>query len=85
MLTLAYPWLLALLPLPLLVWWLTPPHREPRQGLVVPFLARLAEHSGQRPAEGAVVMRGAPCAPSSAQSIIARLKASLSAIVEKRP
>ncbi|HSI14877.1 MAG TPA: VWA domain-containing protein [Chthoniobacter sp.] len=58
MLTLAYPWLLALLPLPALVWWLTPAHREPRQGLVVPFLPRLAEQSGQRPAEGAVVMRG---------------------------
>lgn len=58
MLTLAYPWLLGLLPLPALVWWLTPAHREPRQGLVVPFLARLAEESGQRPAEGAVIMRG---------------------------
>ncbi len=59
MLTLAHPWLLVLLPLPLLVWWLAPAHRESRQGLVVPFLARLAEHSGQRPAEGAVVARGA--------------------------
>lgn len=58
MLTLAYPWLLALLPLPLLIWWLTPAHREPRQGLVVPFLGRLAENSGQQPAEGAIVMRG---------------------------
>lgn len=58
MLTLAYPWLLAVLPLPLLVWWLVPAHREPRRGLVVPFLARLAEQSGQRPAEGAVIMRG---------------------------
>lgn len=58
MLTLAYPWLLLLLPLPALVWWLTPAHREPRQGLVVPFLSRLAEQSGQRPAEGAVIMRG---------------------------
>lgn len=58
MLTLAHPWLLALLPLPLLVWWLAPPHGEPRPGLVVPFLHRLAEHSGQRPAAGAVVMRG---------------------------
>ncbi len=58
MLTLAYPWLLALLPLPLLIWWLAPAHREPRQGLVVPFLDRLAEESGQRPSLGAVVMRG---------------------------
>lgn len=57
MLTLAHPWLLLLLPLPLLVRWLSPPHREPRQALVVPFLARIAAHSGQTPAEGAVVMR----------------------------
>ena len=28
MLTLAYPWLLGLLPLPLLVWWLVPARRE---------------------------------------------------------
>lgn len=58
MFTLAYPWLLCLLPLPALIWWLVPAHREPRQGLVVPFLPRLAEQSGQRPAEGAIVMRG---------------------------
>jgi Ca-activated chloride channel family protein len=58
MLTLAHPWLLALLPLPLLVWWLAPPHREPRRGLMVPFLPRLAILSGQQPASGAVVARG---------------------------
>lgn len=56
--TIAYPWMLVLLPLPFLVWWFAPAHREPRQGLVVPFLGRLAEYSGQTPAEGAVVMRG---------------------------
>ena len=58
MLTFAYPWLLALLPLPPLVCWLVPTHCEPRQGLVVPFLARLAEQSGQTPGKGAVVMSG---------------------------
>jgi Ca-activated chloride channel family protein len=58
MLTLAHPWMLFLLPIPLLVRYLFPAHREPRQCVVVPFLARLAEHSGQRPHEGAVVMRG---------------------------
>lgn len=56
--TLAYPWLLVLLPLPLLVRWLTAPRREPRRALVVPFLDRLARDSGHQPAEGAVVMRG---------------------------
>src|SRR5215813_740510 len=58
MLTLAYPWLLLLLPLPLLVYWLWPPHREPRQSLVVPFLPRLAVETGQEPSEGAIIMRG---------------------------
>src|SRR5262245_10057723 len=58
MLTLAYPWLLLLLPLPALIWWMTPAHREPRQGLIVPFLSRLAKESGQEPGEGAVVLRG---------------------------
>jgi len=57
--TLAYPWLLLLLlPLPLGVYWLTSPHQEPREGLVVPFIGRLAAQTGQAPAEGAVVMRG---------------------------
>jgi len=58
MLVLAYPWLLLLLPLPLLIWWLAPAHREARQGLVVPFLDRLAAQAGQQPGEGAVIMRG---------------------------
>src|SRR5215510_4625133 len=56
--TLAYPWLLILLPLPLAIYWLTSPHQETREGLVVPFIDRLAVQTGQAPAEGAVVMRG---------------------------
>ncbi len=58
MLILVYPWLLALLPLPVLVRWLAPPYRERREGLRVPFLPRLARLSGQEPTDGAVVMRG---------------------------
>jgi len=58
MLTLAYPWLLALLPLPLLLRWLLPEHRERKEGLVVPFLDRLAAQTGTKPTEGAVVMQG---------------------------
>jgi Ca-activated chloride channel family protein len=58
MLTLAYPWLLAVLPLPLLVRWLVPPYRERREGLRVPFLPRLARLTGQAPTAGAVVLRG---------------------------
>ncbi len=55
MLTLAYPWLLLAMPLPALVWWLVPPYRETRPGLVVPFLDRLAREAGQRPTQDAVV------------------------------
>jgi Ca-activated chloride channel family protein len=58
MFTFDYPWLLALLPLPLLLWWLVPARRETRPGVVVPFLARLAEHSEQRPSLGAVILHG---------------------------
>ncbi|MFV0276751.1 MAG: VWA domain-containing protein [Parahaliea sp.] len=54
-LTLAAPWLLSLLPLPLLVWWLAPPYSERRRGLVVPFLPRLAVLVGREPGRGAVV------------------------------
>jgi Ca-activated chloride channel family protein len=46
-LALLHPWLLALLPLPLLVWWLAPAYRQARQGLVVPFLPRLSALTGR--------------------------------------
>lgn len=58
MLTFDYPWLLAVLPLPLLVRWLVPAYRERREGLRVPFLSRLAQLTGQEPTVGAVVLRG---------------------------
>src|SRR5262245_24231552 len=57
MLSFAYPWLLALLPVPLLVWWLVPAHREPTAGLRVPFLDRLARLTGLTPTAGAIVPR----------------------------
>ncbi|WP_116368324.1 VWA domain-containing protein [Parahaliea mediterranea] len=57
-LTLAHPWLLLVLPLPLLFWWLVPPHSEPRRGLVVPFLPRLAAVVGRDPSTGAAIARG---------------------------
>jgi Ca-activated chloride channel homolog len=56
--TLAFPWVFYFLPLPILVRLLVPAHRETRQGVVVPFMPRLVEHSGQRASAGAVVMRG---------------------------
>jgi Ca-activated chloride channel homolog len=56
--TFAYPWLLCWLAVPILVRWLMPPHREPRQGLVIPFLDRLAAQAGQTPSEGAIIIKG---------------------------
>jgi Ca-activated chloride channel homolog len=57
---LAFPWALAALPLPLLVWWLSPPHRERVMAVQVPFFERLLAATGQRPAPGAVVLRRVP-------------------------
>ena len=54
MLILAYPWLLLLLPAPVLVWFLMPAYREPDVALQVPFLERLARLTGRNPAPGAV-------------------------------
>jgi len=57
MLTLAFPWLLILLPFPFAVMLFTPEYRDSREALRVPFLEKLGRLSGQKPAEGAVVLR----------------------------
>ena len=48
-------WLLALLPLPLLVRRLLPPHHEPREGLRVPFIDRLERATGGSAEEGQAI------------------------------
>lgn len=57
MLTLAYPWALVLVALPLLLRRLLAPHREPREALAVPWFRRIAELTGQTPSDGAVIQR----------------------------
>jgi Ca-activated chloride channel family protein len=57
MLTLAYSWLLVLLPLPLAVMVLVPAYRESREALRIPFLEKLGRLSGRKPTAGAVVQR----------------------------
>jgi Ca-activated chloride channel family protein len=52
-----YPWLLALLPLPILIWWLLPPYREETASIRLPFFQEVAEASGQAPTRGAVIPR----------------------------
>jgi Ca-activated chloride channel family protein len=54
---LEYPWVLALLPLPLLVWWLAPPYREETASVRLAFFDEVAKASGLAPSEGAVVPR----------------------------
>lgn len=57
MLQFEFPWAFALLPLPLLVYWLTPEFRDHGEALRVPFYSRLIELTGQRPQSGAVVLQ----------------------------
>jgi len=57
MFSLASPWFLVLLPLPLLVYWLGPPHRKQRAALQVPFLDRLIQLTGRDARSGAAVLR----------------------------
>ncbi|EED32519.1 von Willebrand factor type A domain protein [gamma proteobacterium NOR5-3] len=57
MLEFTLPWAFALLALPLLVRWLTPPHRESQDSLQVPYFQRLVLLSGETPRSGASVLR----------------------------
>jgi Ca-activated chloride channel family protein len=57
MLTFAYPWLLGLIVLPLLLHWVLPAYRQTVAGVAVPFLGRLAALTGRQPAPGAVIVR----------------------------
>lgn len=51
------PWLLLLLPAPLLVRWLLPPHRETSASIRLPFFELVAKAAGMSPTEGSVVPR----------------------------
>jgi Ca-activated chloride channel family protein len=52
-----WPWAFALLPLPLLAWWLLPPRLSRQASIQVPFFDRVAEATGQTPRPGAVILR----------------------------
>lgn len=57
MISLGFPWALILLPLPLLVWWFVPPHRQQVPALRFPFFRRIVAAAGADAAPGSVVMR----------------------------
>ncbi|MBD8687222.1 MULTISPECIES: vWA domain-containing protein [unclassified Rhizobium] len=48
------PWLLLVLPAPVLVWWLLPPHRETSASIRLPFFPQVTEAAGVIPSEGSV-------------------------------
>jgi Ca-activated chloride channel family protein len=54
---LEYPWLLWLLPLPLLVWLLIPSYKDEQTSVRIPFFDRVAAAAGLKPAPGAIVPR----------------------------
>jgi len=56
MISLAFPWALLALPLPLLALWLLPAHKEQVPALRFPFFRRIAATAGSTPGPGAVVM-----------------------------
>lgn len=56
MISFAFPWAFALLPGPLLVWWLAPPHREQTPAIRIPFFRRVTQATNVEPYQGAVVL-----------------------------
>ena len=50
-------WAFALLPAPLIVWWLLPPYRERQESVRIPHFEQIAAAIGQRPVSGGVIMR----------------------------
>ena len=80
MFELAWPWMLALLPLPILVWWLLPPYRARQASVQVPFFDRLAAATEQTPQRGAVVLRR-----RSSQMVVATLIWILVVVALARP
>jgi Ca-activated chloride channel family protein len=51
------PWMLLLLPLPVLIWWLLPAHRATSASIRLPFFDQVAKAAGVSPTEGSVVAR----------------------------
>jgi Ca-activated chloride channel family protein len=57
MFELAYPWVLLLLPLPLLVFWLLPTYKEERDAVRFAFFQHIVRATGLKASPGAVVPR----------------------------
>ncbi len=56
MLEFVFPYCFALLPLPLLVYWLAPVYKEKKDSLQVPNFKQMVEATGEKPQRGAVLL-----------------------------
>lgn len=77
---LEYPWLLALLPVPLFIWWLLPPYRQQTASVRIPFFGEVTEAAGIAPTIGSIVPR-----TNWAQRIIAPICWTLVVLALARP
>ncbi|WP_170424642.1 VWA domain-containing protein [Ruegeria arenilitoris] len=59
MFSFAASWVFVLLPLPALVYWLAPPHREKSNSIRIPFFRHVAKAAGVEPRSGSVIPRRA--------------------------
>ena len=57
MLEFAYPWLFLILPLPVLLWWFSPPHRQRVSAIRVPFFQEILAATGEQARPGSLVLR----------------------------
>jgi len=73
-------WAFALLPAPLLAWWLLPPYKDQQDSVRVPFFEQLASASGAVPARGGVLR-----SKSLAQKLLAPLVWVLTVVALARP
>jgi Ca-activated chloride channel family protein len=55
--TIAHPWLLTLLVLPVILWFVLPPYKESQPAIRVPWFRRMADLLRLNPAEGAAIRR----------------------------
>jgi Ca-activated chloride channel homolog len=75
-----YPWLIALLPVPLLIWWLLPPYREETASVRLAFFAEVAGAAGVTPSPGALIPR-----TNLVQKILAPISWTLVVLALARP
>ncbi|WP_171211450.1 VWA domain-containing protein [Ruegeria sp. HKCCA5426] len=54
--TFAAPWVFVLLPLPLVVFWFAPPHKEKVQATRIPFFRHIAAATGLEPKTGSSIL-----------------------------